>query len=490
MVLGTGSHAGKSLVATALCRLLSDFGVRVAPFKAQNMALNSGVTVDGFEIGRAQMLQAQAARCPASKHMNPVLLKPMGGRGSQVIVQGRARGIFSTRQYFKFWPEAVNAAKLSYEALAGEYEALVIEGAGSPAEVNLAHRDLANIETARFSKAPWILVTDIERGGSFASILGTLKLVPAWMRPRLIGVVFNKFRGDPRLLDSGLRWLWKKHKVRTLGILPWLDDLNLDQEDSLGLPVARRQRAPGALCVELLLLDSFSNFSEFAVLQQDPGISLAWRKPGTKGMGAPDLLVIPGSKRTLEDMRALHSSGEAKRIRGLAKQGTWILGICGGLQMLGNTISDASGVDGVKRARVTGLGLLPSLTRMEAQKITAQSACVVETKFGKFELSGYEIHHGRTHLQPGSVECAQKAFPDRPMLAQNQGGRIWGSYLHGLLDNDAFRHAFLRRVASAAGKRYASHQKAGVSGQDKEIQRFAGHVAKHLRLDLIKGFPR
>lgn len=490
MVLGTGSHAGKSLLAMALCRLISDKGVKVAPFKAQNMALNSGVTLDGFEIGRAQLLQAEAARCVASRDMNPVLLKPMRGQISQVIVHGKSRGLFTTREYFKFWPQAARAAKQSYDALTQEYEALVIEGAGSPAEVNLARRDLANLETARFSKAPWILVADIERGGSFASVLGTIKLVPAWMRPRLVGVVFNKFRGDASLLDGGIKWLWKKHHVRTLGVLPWLDDLDLDQEDSLGLPSPRQRRDLGKLNVEVLMLDSISNFSDVAPLQQDQGISLSWRKPGSKAKSAVDLILILGSKHTLSDLETLHASGESKRILALAAKGTWVLGICGGMQMLGNAITDETGVDGMKLRRVKGLGLLPSLTRMGATKITTQSRCMVKTEFGKFSLDGYEIHHGRTGLEPGSFECALKGLPDRPMLIRNRSGRVWGSYLHGLLDNLAFRSAFLKRVAKARGKRYAPAGKTLTTPQEKEIQRFSDHAARHLRLNLIKGFPR
>ena len=490
MVLGTGSHAGKSLVATALCRLLSDRGLKVAPFKAQNMALNSGVTLDGAEIGRAQVLQAEAARCLPSRDMNPVLLKPLRGQGSQVILRGKAQGLFTTRQYFKFWPKAARAAQRSYMNLAAEYEALVIEGAGSPAEVNLAHRDLANIEAARFSKAPWILVADIERGGSFASVLGTLQLVPAWMRPRLLGVVFNKFRGDASLLQPGLDWLWKKHRVRTLGVLPWLDALALDQEDSLGLPAIKAASKSKRLNVEVLLLDSFSNFSDLAPLQADAGLHLSWRKPGSKAATKPDLIVIPGSKRTLEEMAQLNRSGESKRIASLASRGTWILGICGGLQMLGSSLDDAQGVDGKRGAKVEGLGLLPSRTWMEASKITAQARARVKTPLGSFSLSGYEIHHGRTRLEAGSFECAAFAAAGRPILARNGPGKIWGSYLHGILDNDAFRSALLKRVAASNGKRYLRPKAGHATLKDRELKRWAAHVQKHLDLRLIPGFPR
>ncbi len=237
MVLGTGSHVGKSLVAAGLCRILSDRGLKVAPFKAQNMALNSVVASDGAEIGQAQALQALAARVPAVAAMNPVLLKPVRGQGSQVILLGQAQGFMTTAQYFKFWPKAAKTAEAAWKSLAAAHQALVMEGAGSPAEVNLAHRDLANLATGRFSRAPWILVVDIERGGSFAAIVGTLGLIPAWLRKRCLGVVFNKFRGDVGLMEPGLRWL-KRRGIRPLGVLPYLDGLALEQEDSLGLPSA------------------------------------------------------------------------------------------------------------------------------------------------------------------------------------------------------------------------------------------------------------
>ncbi len=495
MVLGTGSHAGKSLVATALCRILSDQGLKVAPYKAQNMALNSGVTVDGAEIGRAQILQAEAARCVASGDMNPVLLKPLRGRGSQVIVHGKARGVFSTREYFRFWPKAAKAARDSYEELSTEYQALVIEGAGSPAEVNLAHRDLANLETAKFSGAPWILVVDVERGGSFASVLGTLQLVPKWMRPRFAGVVFNKFRGDASLMDPGVAWLKKKHGIRTLGIIPWLDGLSLDQEDSLGAPdpgilnKASRAKAP---LVEILLLPSLANMSDLEPLRRDPNLQIRYRRLGqaVEGDQAPDLIVLAGSKHTLDDMRQMNRSGESGRIRAWADAGSWVLGICGGFQMLGTELSDRDGVDGKAVRSMRGLGLLDAKTRMASLKITTQTRTRVRSSLGDFALIGYEIHHGRTSLGDPSSECALDSRPLSPLLVQQPGGRIWGSYLHGILDNDGFRRAFLKKMAHSRKKNYVSTRGTRATERESEILRWTAHVSKHLQLASIPGFPR
>jgi adenosylcobyric acid synthase len=492
MVLGTSSHAGKSMLAAALCRIVNDRGLRVAPFKAQNMALNSGPTLDGGEIGRAQLLQAEAARCLPYREMNPVLLKPMRGQGSQVIVMGRPKGLMSTAEYFRFWPKAALGARKAYQALREMFEALVIEGAGSPAEVNLAHRDLANLECARFSAAPWILVCDIERGGAFASVVGTLDLVPAWLRRRCVGVVFNKFRGDASLLDSGIRWL-KKRGIPTLGVLPYLAELGLDEEDSLGLPVPRPRRRGGAgrpLRVEIVQPDSIANFNDVQPLVSDPALDLRWRKPGAKGAEDADLVVVPGSKFTLADMETFNRSGESARLRRQAAKGAWVFGICGGLQMLGNDIDDALGIDGRKGWKVRGLGLLDSATTMHPRKISEQCRARALTPFGSFDLEGYEMHHGRTTLGPGARETLARPLAERPLMASNDNGRIWGTYMHAVLDNDAFRRALLRRVARDRGRSYSAKLRSVAAEKEAALSRWAAHVDAHLRLDLIPGFPK
>jgi adenosylcobyric acid synthase len=484
LVLGTGSHVGKSLLAAGLCRILSDRGFRVAPFKAQNMALNSVVAADGAEIGQAQALQALAARVPSSALMNPVLLKPVRGQGSQVILLGQSRGFMKTQQYFRFWPRAAKAAEGAWRHLAYSHQALVLEGAGSPAEVNLARRDLANLATARFSRAPWILVADIERGGSFAAIIGTLALVPAWLRKRCLGVVFNKFRGDASLMEAGLAWL-KLRGVRPLGVLPYLDGLNLEQEDSLGLPSgAGRKKSKRALKVEVLRHPFIANFNDCLALEALEGVDLDWVSPGRR-KARPDLLILPGTKDSLADLELLWKSGEAEQIRRWVRQGTWVLGLCGGFQMLGRRLLDPVGNDsGRRHPELAGLGLLDAETRMARSKVLAQRQAFCATPWGRMELKGYEIHHGRTRLGPRIR--VRVAGPQRlPWLLSDRRGRVWGSYLHGLLDNDALRQGFLRDLAKAQGKPAPKDAFSATDGREAALNRFAAHMEKHLDLSFL-----
>jgi adenosylcobyric acid synthase len=479
LVLGTGSHVGKSLVAAGLCRILSDRGLSVAPFKAQNMALNSVVASDGAEIGQAQALQAIAARTPAVAAMNPVLLKPVRGQGSQVILMGKASGFMTTGQYFKFWPRALKAAQAAWKSLAGRHQALVMEGAGSPAEVNLAHRDLANLATARFTGAPWILVVDIERGGSFAAIVGTLALVPAWLKRRCLGVVFNKFRGDARLLEPGLAWL-KRRGIRTLGVLPYLPGLALEQEDSLGLPLKASKALPKkALKIDVIQYPFISNFNDGL-----PLASARYVQPGQK-RSQPDLILLPGSKDTMADLERLWASGEAAQIQAWVKQGTWVLGLCGGFQMLGRQVLDAGGHDsGRRRARqLPGLGLLDARTAMAPEKILAQRQALRPTPWGPLTVRGYEIHHGRTQL--GAKATVRISGPSGDPWLVSQNGKVWGSYLHGLLENDDLRQAFLGAVAKARGKSAPPKQASFDRRREAELDRWADHLRAHLDLRFL-----
>ena len=488
MVLGTGSHVGKSLVAAGLCRILSDRGFSVAPFKAQNMALNSVVATDGAEIGQAQALQALAARVPSVGAMNPVLLKPVRGQGSQVILLGRAQGFMSTQAYFKFWPKAAKTAQKAWAGLAAAHQALVIEGAGSPAEINLAHRDLANLETGRFSRAPWILVADIERGGSFASVVGTLALVPAWLRRRCLGVVLNKFRGDAKLLDPGLRWLQRKG-IRPLGVLPYLDAVALEQEDSLGLPSGGKGRLRRkALQINVIQHPFIANFNDSLPLEAAQDLQVRWSRPGER-RPRPDLVILPGSKDTLADLATLWSSGEAEQLLAWAKAGTWILGLCGGYQMLGARVLDLKGHDSGRRSRTgKGLGLLDLETRMARTKVLARREASCQTPWGTQVLKGYEIHHGRTRLGTGAkvrIRGPQAA----PWLVSDARGRVWGSYLHGLFENDAWRQAWLGALAKARGKAAPKAALASDRRREQALDRWAAHLAAHLDLRFLPEAP-
>jgi adenosylcobyric acid synthase len=482
LVLGTGSHAGKSLLAAGFCRILSDRGFSVAPFKAQNMALNSAVTDEGLEMGRAQWLQALAARVRPQARMNPVLLKPQRGKGSQLVLMGRSQGIFSTRAYFKRWPAVARQAQRAWASLAAEHEALVLEGAGSPAEVNLAHRDLANLETARFSKAPFVLVADIERGGSFAALTGTLALLPSWLRQRCLGVIFNKFRGDLSLMDPGLAWL-RRRGIKPLGVLPWMDGLALEEEDSLGLPASVPRTAHGALRVQALRLAHLSNFNDLMPLQEEAGVQMDWVKPGQE-RPRPHLLVLPGSKDSLADLAELRRSGEAERIRRWAAQGTWVLGLCGGFQILGSSLNDPLGVDhGRRGAKALGLGLLDVQTSMGRGKVLALRRFKAATRLGRLELSGYEIHHGRTSAGPTARVEAEG--PVGQALLVSDGAGVWGTYLHGILDEAPFRRAFLGALARAQGRRWRGGGVDRAQGREQSLDRWAAHLAKHLDLSFL-----
>jgi adenosylcobyric acid synthase len=486
LVLGTGSHAGKSLLAAGFCRILSDRGFLVAPFKAQNMALNSAVTDEGLEMGRAQWLQALAARVRPQVRMNPVLLKPQRGKGSQLVLMGRSQGLFSTQAYFKRWPSVAKEAQKAWASLAREHQALVLEGAGSPAEVNLSHRDLANLETARFSGAPFVLVADIERGGSFAALTGTLALLPAWLRQRCLGVIFNKFRGDLKLMDPGLAWL-RQRGIKPLGVLPWMDGLALEEEDSLGLPSGPAKPVRGGLRVQALRLGHLSNFNDLMPLQEEAGVQVSWVSPG-EARTRPDLLVIPGSKDSLADLDQLRRSGEAARILRWAGQGTWILGLCGGFQLLGKGLRDPLGVDGGKRgAQAQGLGLLDFETSMGRDKVLAQRRLKARTRLGALELSGYEIHHGRSRCGAGVV--VEAAGADGEALLLSDGAGVWGSYLHGILDEAPFRRAFLGAVAKAQGRRWRGGGLDRAERRERSLDRWAAHLSEHLDLGFLPRRP-
>jgi adenosylcobyric acid synthase len=483
LVLGTGSHVGKSLLVAGLCRILSDQGVDVAPFKAQNMALNSAVTPDGGEIGRAQALQAQAARLLPSRDMNPVLLKPVSNQGSQVILLGQAQATLSARQYYRFWPQAARVARQAYERLAQAHQAVILEGAGSPAEVNLMSRDLANLEAARFSQAPWVLVADIEKGGSFASIVGTLALVPAWLRRRFRGVVFNKFRGDSRLLDPGIAWL-KARRIPCLGVLPYLEDLVLDEEDSQSLAYKKTLTAnKKALKIEVILNRRISNFNDIKALQGLQDVALVLRKPGSKSpFKEPDLIILPGSKASLADLWDLQMSGEAERLREMASKGCYILGICGGYQMLGTVLDDSLGIEG-KPCRGEGLGLLLLNTRFGPVKELREGFAEAAIFKRKFKVKGYEIHQGSSKVFSPDRVWLRRSKDKAVLGSMDPAGRVLGTYLHGILDNPAFTLSLLDRIARARGSKLRFERRNIPSlDQEAQLDRWADHLRQHLDL--------
>lgn len=456
MFQGTSSHVGKSVLVAALGRLLYRDGYRVAPFKSQNMALNAFVTADGGEIGWAQAVQAQACGLTPQVEMNPILLKPTGPASSQVIVQGHPADTLTASAYHRqynlsFWP----AVEECWQRLSREYEIIVIEGAGSPAEVNLADRDLANMRTARMASAPVILVADIDRGGALASLVGTLELLPPEDAARVCGFILNKFRGDKELLQPALAFLEEKTGRPVLGVVPYLDEIGLPEEDSVSLEETSKRGSQGScdLRIAVIGLPRIANFTDFQSLAEEEEVDLYYARHPAE-LGSPDAIVLPGSKNTLEDLAWLQSTGMAALIVRRYQEGVPVVGICGGYQMLGQNLADPAGVESPARA-AAGLGLLPVETVFQARKITRQvSATVIAA--GMFfhgmrgsPVQGYEIHHGNTRLLDG---CQPVFSLDGTGEGAVSGdGRCWGTYLHGLFDNDAFRRHFLNWLRQRRG---------------------------------------
>ena len=427
MVQGTMSGAGKSLLVTALCRIFLQDGYRVAPFKSQNMALNSYLTPEGLEMGRAQAAQAEAAGLECDVRMNPILLKPSSDMGSQLIVNGEVRGQYSAADYFRMKRSLVPEILAAYNSLAEENDILVIEGAGSPAEINLRQDDIVNMGLAELVNAPVILAGDIDRGGVFAQLYGTVALLQEQERRRLVGTVINKFRGDVELLRPGLKQIEELTGIPVLGVVPWMR-VDLDDEDSLA-PCLDRERAERLLDVAVIRLPHISNFTDFAPLEEHPSLGLRYVDRAEK-LGKPDLVILPGTKNTIGDLLWLRQNGLEKAIRQLAGDGTAVLGVCGGYQMLGRRLSDPMGVE--QKGTVEGLNLLPCETVFTGQKTRRRGRAAVEAApFRDARLEGYEIHMGRTETGGAPPFC--RLEDGRPDGAALDG--VFGTYLHGLFDS-------------------------------------------------------
>lgn len=428
MVQGTMSGAGKSLLCTALCRIFAQDGLRVAPFKSQNMALNSYVTREGLEMGRAQVVQAQAAGVEPDVRMNPILLKPCSDTGSQVIVRGEVRGQMPAKEYFQYKKQLVPEIRHAYQSLAAEYDVIVIEGAGSPAEINLKADDIVNMGLAKLVNAPVLLAGDIDRGGVFAQLYGTVALLEEEERARIGGMVINKFRGDPEILRPGLSMLEERTHLPVLGVVPYLN-VEIDDEDSLA-PCLSCSSVHKPVDVAVVHLPRISNFTDFAPLENHPALGVRYVREASS-IGHPDLIILPGTKNTMEDLLWLRQSGMEAVILKAAAADTPVLGVCGGYQMLGCTLRDPNGTEGGTAGRVLrGLGLLPIDTTFTEEKTrTRVQATVLPDSLAGAQLDGYEIHMGCTRgagppfcmLQDGTPEgCCQDL--------------VFGTYLHGLFD--------------------------------------------------------
>lgn len=449
MFQGTSSNAGKSVLTAALCRIMIQDGWSVAPFKAQNMSLNSFVTRDGGEMGRAQVVQAQACRLDPDVRMNPILLKPSSDTGSQVIVRGKPVGNMAVLDYFRYKREAFATVKECYDALAAEHDAVVLEGAGSPAEVNLKSHDIVNMAMARHAGAPVLLVGDIDRGGVFASFVGSMEVFSEAERAQVAGFVVNRFRGKASLLGDALDYTLRHTGKPVLGVVPYLKDLGLPEEDSVGFKEGLYDdSAPGGAAVEIAVLDlpHISNFTDVEPLRIEPDVRLRVVRHAAE-LGAPDAVILPGSKNVIGDLAALHERGLDRAVAALAAAGRCeIIGICGGYQMLGASIADPYHLES-ERAECEGLGLLALTTTLERDKtLTRARARHIESGL---EVFGYEIHHGQSRAD--GLAPALEGAGGEAMGALAQGGRIWGSYLHGIFDADPFRRWFIDRLRLRAG---------------------------------------
>jgi len=447
MVVGTTSHAGKSLITAAICRILNRRGWRVAPFKGQNMALNAYVTASGGEIGHAQAVQAWAAGIAPWVEMNPILLKPQGDMTSQVIIKGKAVGKVGAAEYYEqYFDVGWQAIEESLRRLSEEFDILVCEGAGSPAEINLKHRDLTNMRVAKHLNAPTILVVDIDRGGAFAHVVGTLELLDPDERALIKGVVINKFRGQRSLLQSGIDWLEERTGIPVIGVIPWLDQ-SFPAEDSLSLIDGRSSNPTGDLNISVIRLPRISNFTDFDPLESEATVSVKYISP-KQSLGHPDAVIIPGSKTTIADLIVLHKTGMAEEIQNYVAAGGTVMGICGGYQMLGKILADPEGIEG-HEGRYKGLGLLPLKTVIAGQKVARQRLVTSNFPQEGLPVAGYEIHQGRTRLIEG--EKIQQLFDDPNLGVVDDTQSVWGAYLHGIFDNGPWRRAWLNRLRQQRG---------------------------------------
>ncbi|MFM7408231.1 MAG: cobyric acid synthase CobQ [Cuspidothrix sp.] len=490
MVVGTTSHAGKSLITTAICRIMSRRGWRVTPFKGQNMALNAYVTASGGEIGYAQAVQAWAAGVAPLVEMNPILLKPQGDMTSQVILKGKAVGNVSATDYYQEYFEiGWQSIKESLQSLSTEFDVIVCEGAGSPAEINLKHRDLTNMRVAKHLNAPTLLVVDIDRGGAFAHVVGTLELLDPDERALIKGVLINKFRGQRSILEPGIKWLEERTGIPVVGVIPYLEQI-FPAEDSLDLLERKTTKTAAELNIAVIRLPRIANFTDFDPLESEPSVRVKYVLP-KQDLGHLDAVIIPGTKTTIADLMVLQKSGMAEAIQNYAASGGTVLGICGGFQMLGQTIADPEGVEG-QAGKYQGLNLLPIKTVITGQKIARQRQVTSNYPQIGLPVAGFEIHQGRTtysNASPSRIEnpadqkSCQALFDDHNLGLVDNSQSVWGTYLHGIFDNGPWRRAWVNRLRQQRGLKSLP---TGVSNYREEreqiLDSLATQIEEHLDL--------
>ncbi len=484
MVIGTSSGVGKSLMATALCRIFSEAGLRVAPFKSQNMSLNAAVTPDGLEMGRAQAVQAHAAGIDPSPLFNPVLLKPTGNHHSQVVLNGVAIGNMEAKEYYLNRKQALwQAITSSYEQLAADYELIIIEGAGSPVEMNLKANDLANMRVAEMANADVILVADIDRGGVFASVVGTLQLLDTRERERVKGILINRFRGDPQLFEEGKKWMEEYTGVPVLGVIPYLPDLAIAEEDSLAVSYFEKQGVQSdqnqRLRIGILRWPHLANFSDFDPLVHDSDIDVVWVTKAEE-MHRVDAIILPGTKSTLADREWMMEREMDRELRALLKNGGFVLGICGGFQMMGDALEDRDQVESTV-VQIDGLGLFPMTTSITGKKATRWVSATLGDPFSEQRITGYEMHMGVTNWR----EEKGRPFATINETGQADGalghdGRLIGTYLHHLLHNDHFRLGWLNLIRGAKGWNELEATLSYEQMEEASIERLAETVLTHV----------
>jgi adenosylcobyric acid synthase len=488
-ICGTGSGVGKSVMVSALCRIFLQDGYRVCPFKAQNMALNSFVTKESGEIGRAQAVQAQACRIEPNTDMNPILIKPTADVKAQIIVQGKPIGNMNAQNYIRYKSRLTATVKESFRKLAGEYEIVVMEGAGSPAEINLKSHDIVNLKMASYAKAPVILVGDIDKGGVFAWFVGTLELLSKKERRMIRGFIINKFRGDKALLNPGIDFLERKTGIKVLGVIPYYKDIFIPEEDSVPLDSFTRKGVKNQhkLNINVIYLPHISNFTDFDALEREADVNLRYIGRATE-LDNPDIIIIPGTKNSYADLAYLKKSGLSQKLLTIIGNNpkTLLIGICGGFQMLGEKIYDSIGIES-KQREVSGLGLLEMVTDFKKEKVLSQVKAK-EISSG-LQVSGYEIHHGRTRILKKYkpvfkiVERQGKKAEDFDGAAVIENGSIWGTYIHGIFDADIFRRDFLNRIRLRKG--WPQLLKAATFNVDREIDKLAKLVRENIDIKLL-----
>lgn len=479
MLAGTGSDVGKSIIATAFCRIFLQDGYQPAPFKAQNMALNSFITADGLEIGRAQAVQAEAARVDCQTDMNPLLLKPSGDKTSQVVLNGKAIGNQSAYAYFRKEgrDELRQAVHQAFDRLEGKYNPIVMEGAGSIAEVNLREIDLVNMSMAMYAGADVILIADIDRGGVFASVYGTVMLMNEEERKHIKGIIINKFRGDARLFESGIKIIEDLCKVPVLGVVPQYTDIHIEEEDSVVLQTKSMNAERGKINVVVILLKHLSNYTDFNVLERDPRVHLFYSN-NTEEVEKADIILIPGSKNTISDLYEMRKNGVAQSIINARKNGATVVGICGGYQMMGQEVCDPFHVES-EIERFPGLGLLPTTTIMGKEKVTRQ------TEFTFLDqpqpCKGYEIHMGSTRPIEGTKSKPVNHTEEGQTDGYYVDNKCFGTYIHGILDNSNVIEHILAPYTDKMNEEPLDL----AQFKEEQYDKLADHVRQHVNMDLL-----